>query len=133
MLGDNPYTPMQLLNNAIQLLLGCGLYQRDFEEWDHKLPADKMWTALKPFIQEVYQRCLNATSNKSGQHGYMQNVYAALAEDSDKDDVDVQTVITQMATLMTQSQLTAVTMAATLSTVATAIQQLSANQQVMMH
>ena len=31
-LGDDPYTPMQLLNNAIRLLLGCGLYQRDFEE-----------------------------------------------------------------------------------------------------
>ena len=31
-LGDDLYTPMQLLNNAIRLLLGCGLYQRDFEE-----------------------------------------------------------------------------------------------------
>jgi hypothetical protein len=31
-LGDDPYTPMQLLNNAIRLLLGCGLYQRDFEK-----------------------------------------------------------------------------------------------------
>ena len=29
-LGDDPYTPMQLLNNTIRLLLGCGLYQRDF-------------------------------------------------------------------------------------------------------
>jgi hypothetical protein len=33
-LGDDPYTPMQLLNNAIRLLLGCGLYEWDFEEWD---------------------------------------------------------------------------------------------------
>jgi hypothetical protein len=31
-LGDDPYTPMQLLNNAIRLLLECGLYQRDFKE-----------------------------------------------------------------------------------------------------
>jgi hypothetical protein len=53
MLGDNPYPLMQLLNNAIWLLLGCGLYQRDFEEWDCKVLADKMWTTLKPLIQEV--------------------------------------------------------------------------------
>ena len=49
-LGDDPYIPMQLLNNAIRLLLGCGLYQRDFEEWDRKTAADKVWINLKPFI-----------------------------------------------------------------------------------
>jgi hypothetical protein len=69
MLGDYPYTSMQLPNNAIRLLLGCGLYQRDFEEWDRKLLANKMWTTLKPFIQEAYQRHLNAMSNTAGQHG----------------------------------------------------------------
>jgi hypothetical protein len=42
-LGDDPYTPMQLLNNATRLLLGCGLYQHDFEEWDRKTAADKIW------------------------------------------------------------------------------------------
>jgi hypothetical protein len=42
MLRDNPYTPMQLLNNAIRLLLGCSLYQWDFKEWDQKLPVNKM-------------------------------------------------------------------------------------------
>ena len=31
-LRDDPYTLMQLLNNNIRLLLGCGLYQRDFKE-----------------------------------------------------------------------------------------------------
>jgi hypothetical protein len=124
---------MQPLNNAIWLLLGCGLYQRDFEEWDQKLPANKMWIMLKPFIQEAYQRPLNAMSNTAGQNGYMQNAYVALAEDSDHYGVDVQTVITKMAALTAQSQLMAATMAATLSTVAMAIQQLSANQQAMMH
>ncbi len=47
-LGDDPYTPMQLLNNAIRLLLGCGFYQRNFEEWDPKTAADKVWINLKP-------------------------------------------------------------------------------------
>ena len=54
-LGEDPYTPMQLPNNAIRLLLRCGLYQRNFEEWDRKLAADKIWINLKPFIQEAYQ------------------------------------------------------------------------------
>ena len=99
--GEDPYTPMQLLNNAIRLLLGCELYQHDFEQWDRKLTADKIWINLKPFIQEVYQRRLNATGNTVGQHGYMQNVFAVLEEsDNDKDD-DVATVITQMAALTT--------------------------------
>ena len=62
-LGEDPYTPMQLLNNAIRLLLGCGMYQCDFEEWDRKLAADKIWINLKPFIQEAYQLRLNATGS----------------------------------------------------------------------
>jgi hypothetical protein len=134
-LGDDPYTPMQLLNNAIRLLLGCGLYQRDFEEWDRKPAADKIWINLKPFIQEAYQRRLNATGNTSGQHGYVQNAFAVLGESDDDEEEDgatVATVITQMAALTTQSQLTATSTAATTASVAAAIQQLNSNQQAMM-
>jgi hypothetical protein len=85
-IGDDPYTPMQLLNNAIRLLLGCGLYQRDFDEWDRKPAADKVWINLKPFIQDAYQRRLNATGNTSGQHGYVQNAFAVLEESDDDED-----------------------------------------------
>ncbi len=53
-LGDNPYTLQQLLNNAVHLLLQCGLYTQDFEDWDQKLPAEKIWTNLKTFVQECY-------------------------------------------------------------------------------
>jgi len=130
-LGEDPYTPMQLLNNAIRLLLGCELYQRNFEEWDRKLVADKIWITLKPFIQEAYQHKLNATGNTSGQHGYMQNAFAVLEESDDDEDDDVATVITQMAALTTQCQLTAASTAATSSSVAAAIQQLNTNQQAM--
>jgi len=131
-LGDDPYTPMQLLNNAIRLLLGCGLYQRDFEEWDRKTAADKIWINLKPFIQEAYQRSLNTTSNTPGQHGYVQNAFAVLEESDDDKDADVATVITQMAALTTQSQLTAASTAATTSLVTAAIYQLNSNQHAMM-
>ncbi len=61
----------------------------------------------------------------------MQNAFAALGEESDEDDDDVQMVITQMAALTTQSQLTATTTAETQASVATAINQLAANQQAM--
>ena len=131
-LGDNPYTPMQLLNNAIRMLLECGLYQRDFEEWDSKTAADKVRINLKPYIQEAYQCRLNATGNTSGHHGYMQNAFAVLEESDDDEDGDVATVITQMAALTTQIQLTAASTAVTSSSVASAIQQLNTRQQTMM-
>ena len=74
--------------------------------------------------------CLNATNVTAGLQGYVQNAFAALGEESDEDDNDVQTVITQMAVLTTQSQLTANTTAETHASVTAAINQLSANQQV---
>jgi len=82
-------------------------------------------------IQEAYQRRLNATGNTSGQHGYVQNVFAVLEESDDDEDDNVAMVITQMAALTTQSQLTAASTAATSSSVAAAIQQLNTNQQAM--
>ena len=59
----------------------------------------------------------------------MQNAFAVLQEESEEEDDDVQTVITQMAVLTTQSQLTATTTAETSASVAVAINQLNANQQ----
>ena len=62
---------------------------------------------LKTFVQECYTRCFNTTSITTGAQGYVQNAFAALTEESDDDEDDVQMVITQMAALTTQSQLTA--------------------------
>ena len=132
-LGEDPYTAQQLLNNAVRLLLQTGLYTRDFEDWDCKIAAGKIWMTLKTFIQECYTRRSNATSITTGAQGYVQSAFAALAEESDDDDDDVQTVITQMAALMTQSQLTASTAANTNALVTAAINQLAANQQAMQH
>ncbi len=106
-------------------------YSRDFEDWDRKTASDKIWTNLKTFVQECYTRHLNTTNITAGLQGYVQNAFAALGEESDKDDDNVQTVITQMAALTTQSQLTATTTAETQASVAAAINQLAANQQVM--
>jgi hypothetical protein len=57
-------------------------------------------------------RCLNAASITAGAQAYVQNAFAALTEELDDKDDDVQTVITQMAAFTTQSQLLSATMAA---------------------
>ncbi len=41
-LGDDPYTAQQLLNNAVRLLLQTGLYPRNFEDLDCKISSDKI-------------------------------------------------------------------------------------------
>jgi hypothetical protein len=61
----------------------------------------------------------------------VQNAFTAL-EELDNNNNDVAMVITQIATLTTQSQLTAASMVATTSSVTSAINQLEANQQAMM-
>ena len=77
-LGEDPYTAQQLLNNAVSLLLQTGLYTYDFKDWDRKIAANKLWTNLKTFIQESYTRRLNATSITISAQGYVHNAYAAL-------------------------------------------------------
>ncbi len=59
------------------------------------------------------------------------DTFAILQEESEEEDDDVQTVITQMAVLTTQSQLTATTRAENSASVSAAINQLHANQQAM--
>ena len=127
-LGNDPYTPQQLINNAIRLLLATGLYTRDFDdEWDRQDEADKTWPNLKSFIQAAYTRRLNATAATSGGQGYAtHNAFNALASASDDDSVD--TVGTQIAALTAHSQLTANTAATTSQQLA----QLQMAQQQMM-
>ena len=110
-LGNDPYTPQQLINNAIRLLLATGLYTRDFDdEWDRQDEIDKTWPNLKSFIQAAYTRRLNATAATSGGQGYAHhNAFNALASDDDS----VDTVGTQIAALTAHSQLTANTAATT--------------------
>jgi hypothetical protein len=120
-LGEDPYTAQQLLNNVVRLLLQCRLYTRNFEDWDRKATANKIWTNLKMFVHECYTRRLNATSITTGAQGYVQNAFTALHEESDKEDNDVQMVITQMAASTTQSQIKATTAAESSAAVAVAI------------
>ncbi len=108
-LGQNPYTDCQLINNAIRLLLTTGLYQRPLEEWDRLLPASQTWIALQALIQEAFQRRLNATTSTTGHHGYapphlyQQNVFGILGKVDDDNEANM--VATQVVALTYQSQL----------------------------
>ncbi len=132
LLSEDEYTPKQLLNKAIQLLLQCRLYTHDFKDWDRKPKADQVWTELKTFIKEAYTGRLNVTNITARQQGYVQNAYTVLAKEStDDEDDDVQIVITQMAALTMQSKMMATSTAATTLVVMSTINQLAANQQAM--
>ena len=117
LLGQNPYTDKQLINNTIRLLLTTGLYIRAFEDWDQLADTAKTWIELRRIIQEAFQRRLNATAPTAGHHGYapalpyQHNAFGALAgNDSDGED-STETVATNLAALTYQSQLTATTAA----------------------
>jgi hypothetical protein len=133
-LGQNPYTDCQLINNAVRLLLTTGLYQRPFKEWDRLLPAAQTWIALQALIQEAFQRRLNVKVPTTGHHGYapthpcQQNVFGILGEDNDDDEDNA--VATQVAALMYQSQLMQSTAANTSQHQEQQMAQLSAVQDV---
>jgi len=137
-LGRNPYTDRQLLQNAIRLLLTTGLYVRAFEEWDRLQPTAQMWVALRTMIQEAFQRRLNATAPPAGHHRYApalpyQNAFGALATEDDNDDDGeesiAESVSNHLAALTYQSQMTALTAATTTQCNSQQLANIEANQQ----
>jgi hypothetical protein len=92
-LAKNPYTTQQLLINALDLLVRCGLYQRDLEDWERKPIVDQTWINLWPFIQEAYQRRLTSGTITSAQGGFAQNNrFSGLATDVDSDNDTAETI-----------------------------------------
>jgi hypothetical protein len=135
-LGNNPYTDCQLINNAICLLLTTGLYIRPFKEWDRLLPVAQTWIDLHRLIQEAFQCRLNATAPTVGHHGYapaqpyLQNAFGILSKaESDNEESIANTVATQVAALTYQSQCTQSTAANTSQCHDMQLAQLAANQE----
>jgi hypothetical protein len=135
-LGRNPYTNRQLLQNAICFLLTTGLYVRTFEEWDRLQPMAQTWVALRTMIQEAFQRRLNATAPTAGHHGYApalpyQNAFGALMDDDDDNGKELVTelVANQVAALTYHSQLTASMAATTTQHTTQQLAAIEANQQ----
>ncbi len=58
-LAQDPYTPTQIINNAVRLLQQSGIFPlKKFDDWD-KITL-KTYPALKTFIHEAYTRRLMA-------------------------------------------------------------------------
>jgi hypothetical protein len=64
---------MQLMTNAVQLLMALGIFPaREFEDWEAM--SNKMYTSLKVFVHGAYARHLIAVQlSTTGQHGYVAN------------------------------------------------------------
>ena len=139
-LGRNPYTDHQVLQNAICLVLTTGLYVRAFKEWDCLRPAAQTWVALQTMIQKAFQHRLNATAPTAGHHGNApalpyQNAFSALAaeddEDEDSEESIAESVFNHLAALTRQSQMTVSTAATTTQRNSQQLVNIEANQQAM--
>jgi hypothetical protein len=143
-IGQDPYTETHIINVAVRILMQSGMFQpKEFETWA-AVPL-KTYQALKTFIHGAYTRRLTAITlrNTAGQLGYVanQNLFNMLSDDNPDDGStdDTATTITHTAAAVTTGvsslgQTYAPTAAPTNipSEVATAIQQLSANQTAIM-
>jgi hypothetical protein len=140
---EDPYTPKQIISNAVRLLMATGIFPlKEFNTWE-ALPI-KTYPILKTFVHEAYTRHLTSIQlrNTAGQQGYVQNpnnnMYNVFGEGGDE-VTDDNTTITQTATAaMTRSTsgdaTNAATSKATISSeVSAAINQLAANQTAMMN
>jgi hypothetical protein len=136
----NPYPPMQLIANAMHLLLQSGIFpMKEFEDWE--VTPNKTWMALKTFIHGAHTQHLVAAGQRStsAQQGYvpahnMYNILGAGGNDT-KDKSTVMTII-QMAAAATASSTLANTYAApapapTDPQIAVVINCLTANQQAL--
>jgi hypothetical protein len=142
-IAEDPYTPKQIISNAVRLLMASGIFPlKEFNTWE-ALPI-KTYPILKTFVHEVYTRRLTSIQlcNTAGQQEYVQNpnnnMYNVFEEGDDK-VMDNDTTITQTAMAATTgSTLGGATNAGTSkatipSEVSASINQLAANQTAMMN
>ena len=123
-LGDQPYTAVQLLNTATHLLETCGHYTLEFQQWDAKPPAEKTYANLKTFIQEAYTGRLNRGGNTtSAQAGFTTINYV------EDDDDTVATLTEHVASLAATSQHNTETANSNVQQINAALQHLQQQQQ----
>jgi hypothetical protein len=142
-IAEDPYTPKQIISNAVRLLMTSGIFPlKEFDTWE-ALPI-KTYPILKTFVHKTYARRLMSIQlhNTAGQQGYVQNhnnnIYNVFGE-GDDEVTDNDTTITQTAMAATMGSTSggatnAATSNATIpSEVSAAINQLAANQTAMMN
>jgi hypothetical protein len=142
-LVQDPYSPMQIINNPVRLLMQSGIFPlKEFNTLDAITP--KTYLALKTFIHKEYTHCLTALQlrNTTGQQGYVpnnnQNMYNVLNEGYDANSGTERTAamqtapITQTAAMTTGSTLGNTYGATIPSEISNAINQHMANQTAIM-
>ncbi len=91
---QDPYTPKQIIGNAVRLLMQSGIFPlKEFDPWEATVV--KTYPILKMFIHEAYSRRLMTMQlrNTAGQQGYInQNIYNILDINS-KEDTDNNTTV----------------------------------------
>jgi hypothetical protein len=146
-IADNPYTPMQLMTNAVQLLMSSGIFPpREFEDW--KATANKAYASLKVFVHGAYaRRLVTVQLCTTGQQGYVanhnNNMFQVLEDGASatNDEASVATITNQTAANVTMGSTLRNTYEASLAptnpslspqqeyaAATTAINQLTANQ-----
>jgi hypothetical protein len=140
---------MQLMTNAIKLLMASGIFPvQEFEDW--KATANKTYRSLKVFVHGAYARYLVTIQLRTmGQYGYVanhnNNMFQVLEEGVSvtNDDASVATITNHTAANATTDSTLGNTYTASLApanplpspqeyaAAATAIKQLSANQTAM--
>ncbi len=123
-LGDQPYTAVQLLNTATHLLETCGHYTLEFQQWDAKPAAEKTYANLKTFIQGAYTRRLNRGGNTTA----AQAGFTTINEVDDDDDT-VATLTEHVASLAATSQQNTETANSNVQQINAALQHLQQQQQ----
>jgi hypothetical protein len=93
----DPYTPKQIIGNAVCLLMQSRIFPlKKFHMWEAM--TVKLYPILKKFIHEAYSRRLTSIQlgNTADQQGYVhQNMYNILNEEDNNNTDDNTTVVTQ--------------------------------------
>lgn len=95
--GNSPYTGLQIVNNAYNLVSQTGLYFEDCKAWDRRDPADQTWDNFKTHFL-LAQQILRNQQVTTQQGGY----HANLATWTNADNTDYHTeTATALANLAT--------------------------------
>ncbi len=129
MIAGNPYSDMQLMTNAVQILMALCIFPScEFEDWE--ATAIKTYVIFKAFVHAAYAHRLTALQIcTSGEYGYAptQNMYNVFEMSDTNDEATVTSIVPSTASVATGSTFASRSASAP-SEVAAAINQLSANQ-----
>ena len=66
--GQDPVTPTQVANRAINLVIDTGLFTHDCKEWKYLTPAQKTWPAFKVKFVLAHQEYRESQATQVGSH-----------------------------------------------------------------